>query len=86
MASSVTHLRLEPLDGSAPVEYKIEDGSVAVRTMEPAAGDSWHRLSATDLRTHIERRTVVAEWLERRIGWRRLLQQCVSEDDQNQAA
>jgi hypothetical protein len=80
MSSPVTHLRLESRDGSPPVEYKIEDGSVAVRRLEPAAAERWQRLTSSDLRNHVERHTVVAEWLRRRLGWRRLLRQCVEED------
>jgi len=86
MSSPVTHLRLEPLDGSAPMEYKIEDETVEVRTLDPHAVDHWHTLSSNDLRTHVERRTVVAEWLQHRLGWRRLLQKCVNEEDSRDRA
>jgi hypothetical protein len=39
-----------------------------------------HRLTPQQLSTHVERNTVVAQWLERRLGWRRLLQACVSQE------
>ncbi len=37
------------------------------------------RLTPEQLSIHVERNTVVAQWLERRLGWRRLLQACVDQ-------
>jgi hypothetical protein len=79
-------LRLESVDGSPAKEYRIEDGNVDVRTVEPnegsdrRSGDVWSRLTPEQLSMHVERNTVVAQWLERRLGWRHLLQACVGQE------
>jgi len=79
-------LRLEPGNGSAAKEYRIEDGNVEVRTLDPEGGahrrtgSEWWRLTPEQLSIHVERNTVVAQWLERRLGWRRLLQACVGQE------
>jgi hypothetical protein len=79
-------LRLESGDGSPAKEYRIEDGNVEVRTIDPAGGSDrrtetvWWRLTPEQLSIHVERNTVVAQWLERRLGWRRLLQACVGQE------
>jgi hypothetical protein len=78
-------LRLEAGDGSATKEYRVDDGRVEVRSWQPhigydAAEHSWHQLTPEQLSTHVERNTVVAQWLERRLGWRRLLQACASQE------
>ena len=81
-----TRLRLESGDGSLAKEYRIEDGIVEVRTLDPEVGSVrcsesvWWRLSPEQLSIHVERNTVVAQWLERRLGWRRLLQACVGQE------
>ena len=78
-------LRLESGDGSPVKEYRIEDGNVEVRSLDPEdgsirrAGSVWWRLTPGQLSIHVEHNTVVARWLERRLGWRRLLQACVGE-------
>lgn len=87
-------LRLEPVDGSPITEYSIEDGSVAVRTVDlNRASDQdqgqetgWEQLTPEQLRFHVERHTVVAEWLQRRMGWRRLLTECVRDTEERQKA
>ena len=85
MAQGNVRLRLEAADGSAIKEYRIDDGNVEVRSLhsrsvyEPPES-SWHRLTPQELGTHVERNTAVAQWLERRLGWRRLLQACVSQE------
>jgi hypothetical protein len=77
-----TRLRLEPDDGSSIQEYSIEHGTVEFRTVDlnredDRTAEGWHEVSPGELRYHVERGTVVAQWLERRLGWQRLLQQCV---------
>jgi len=75
-------LRLEGPDRSAGQEYRIHDGQIQVRSLQrPNKEDEWHRLTAHQLTDHVKRTTVVAQWLKRRLGWRRLLQACVA--DQN---
>ena len=79
-------LILESGDGSPVREYRVEDGNVEVRTLDPeggsvrGAGSVWSRLSPEELRIQVERNTVVALWLERRLGWRRLVQACVDQE------
>jgi hypothetical protein len=79
-------LRLESGDGSPAQEYRIEGGNVDVRTLDPEGENVrrirsvWRRLTPEQLKIHVERNTVVAVWLERRLGWRRLLQACVDQE------
>ena len=86
MAPASMRLRLEPADGSPVKEYRIMDGSVEVRMLAPKGGpdtraeSAWLRLTPDQLSIHVERNTVVAQWLECRLGWRRLLQACVSQE------
>jgi hypothetical protein len=86
MSSGSMRLRLESGDGSSAKEYRIEDGNVEVRPVDPKGGSprrtgsDWWRLTPEQLSIHVERNTVVAQWLERRLGWRRLLQACVGQE------
>ncbi len=86
MSLGSMRLRLESGDGSAAKEYRIEDGNVEGRTLDPEGGSHrrtgsvWWRLTPEQLSIHVERNTVVAQWLERRLGWRRLLQACVGQE------
>lgn len=78
-------LRLERGDGAPVREYSIESGHVEVRTLDNSenhvhaeATTEWQPVTPEELKSHVEHRTVVAEWLKRRFGWRRLLRECVS--------
>jgi hypothetical protein len=79
-------LRLESGDGSPANEYRIKDGSVEVRMLDPAgvpvrrAGSAWRQLTPEQLSIHVEHNTAVAQWLECRFGWRGLLQACVAQE------
>ncbi len=84
VAQENVRLRLEGRDGSTTKEYRLDRGRIEVRNWNSRAGydaseNSWQELDPEELSNHVERNTVVARWLERRIGWRRLLQACVSE-------
>ena len=82
MALIPMRLRLESPARGAGEEYRIHDGQIQVRSLQqPEEDDEWHRLTSYQLTDHVQRNTVVAQWLERRLGWRRLLQACVA--DQN---
>ena len=90
---SSKRLRVEPGDGSPITEYSIESGTVTVRTVDlnrPADEGSdqsdWQQLTPEQLRFHVERHTVLAEWLKRRMGWRRLLRECVRDTEEGQEA
>jgi len=90
MALIPMNLRLESADGCAGEEYRIYDGDVEVRNL-PSDREgarrtgAWHRLSPGQLSTHVQRNTVVAQWLQRRLGWQRLLQKCVGLESANDA-
>ena len=92
MVAGSMRLLLESGNGSPAREYRIEDGNVEVRTLDAdggsvrSTGSVWWRLTREQLRTHVEHNTVVAWWLERRLGWRRLLQACVVAENTNHPA
>jgi hypothetical protein len=83
---SLGNMRLRLESGNPAKEYRIEDGNVEVRMLDPedgsdrCTGSIWSRLTREQLSFHVERNTVVAQWLERRLGWRRLLQACVGQE------
>jgi len=82
---SLGNMRLRIESGNPEKEYRIEDGNVEVRMLDPEDGSDrcgsiWSRLTRDQLRFHVERNTVVAQWIERRLGWRRLLQACVGQE------
>jgi hypothetical protein len=81
MATLPMHFRLESADGIE--DYRIHNGDVEVRQLQyPIEEDRvWYRLTAEELKRHIDRNSVVAQWLKRRMGWRPLLRACVA--DQN---
>ena len=82
MSRGSMKLRLESGNGSLAREYRIEGGKVEVRMFECDSDHVrvWLRLTPEQLSIHVKRNTVVARWLERRLGWRRLLQACVGEE------
>jgi hypothetical protein len=74
-------LRVDSSEGSRAREYRIDSGSIQVRTLiSDGAKNVWRTLTSDDLSSHVKRNTVVAQWLERRLGWRRLLLACVGEE------
>ena len=76
-------LRLETADGTAMEEYRIDQGAVEVRCLSGLGehDSDWRRLTPAQLRDHVNRKTLLAQWLERRLGWRRLLRACLEEKD-----
>jgi hypothetical protein len=85
MSVGSMRLRLDAEDGTAAREYRIDDGSVEVRNVQPPGGhdspeNPWQRLTPEQLSIQVERNTVVAQWLEHRLGWRRLLQACNNQE------
>jgi hypothetical protein len=74
-------LRVEDPGGRTVAEYRIRDEAVEVRHLPLLANDEdgWYQLTPEDLTSHVSRNTPVAQWLTRRLGWRRLLRACVSE-------
>ena len=81
MAIAPVCLRLESSDGAAE-EYRVRDGRVEIREPQdnPADDDChWHRLTPDEVSDHVNRNSAVAQWLIRRLGWRRLLRACFNE-------
>ena len=76
-------LRLEAADGTAIEEYRIDRGTVEVRRLSDLTDDAagWRRLTPAQLKDHVNRKTLLAQWLERRLGWRRLLRACLDEEN-----
>src|SRR6266478_568787 len=62
MSLGSMRLRLESGDGSAAKEYRIEDGNVEGRTLDPEGGSPrhtgsvWWRLTPEQLSIHLERK------------------------------
>ena len=76
-------LRVETPDGRAVEEYCIRDGEIEVRQLQGYATErdrEWHPVTPEQLTDHVNHNTVVAQWLERRLGWRRLLRACLAEE------
>jgi hypothetical protein len=74
-------LRIDPGDGSTVVDYRIENGFVEKRTLEAVSGNSstenaWHRLTPEELGSHVMADTILARWLSRRMGIRKLIRAC----------
>jgi hypothetical protein len=67
---------------STPREYRIRDGKVEARDLDKgrAKEEDWTEVSSEQLSTHVLRNTPTARWLERNLGWRRLLRACVGEE------
>lgn len=81
-------LRLEAQHGAEIEEYRVHEGRVQVRSLRSPnlrdldgdADSGWLQLTPQQLSAHVEGNSVVAKWLERRLGWRRLLQACVGQE------
>lgn len=80
MAITPMCLRLESQDGRAE-EFRIRNGIVEVRTLEGNSDGEreWQRVTPEQLTDHVNRNTAVAQWLMRRLGWRRLLRACIAD-------
>jgi hypothetical protein len=61
-------LRIELARCMPANDYRIRDGQVEVRLIEPDFHhvSDWRRLDENDLRLHRALRTVVADWIEER--------------------
>lgn len=75
-------LRIEAEYGLPAREYRIVDGTVQVRVLTPVRGigETVWQLTPDELSSHVKRNTVIAQWLEHRLGWRNLLRACVGEE------
>ena len=81
MAPTATHLRLESPDGVSD-EFRICDSYVEARQLrhDSTEDQQWHRLDPEQIADHVNRNTIVAQWLMRRLGWRRLIRACIREE------
>jgi hypothetical protein len=75
-----------PESASLPAtkEYRIHDGKIEARILgaESAEEREWTDVSPEHLSSHVLCNTAVAHWLERNLGWRRLLRACVGEEQE----
>jgi hypothetical protein len=75
-------LRLDAPDGSPWEDYRIENGHVEMRVPDVEAkpqNSSWRQLTPEQITLHVTRSTVVAQWLQRRIGVHALLRACTQQ-------
>jgi hypothetical protein len=83
-------LRLDPGDGFLIKDYRIEEGHVEMRVLNlkhgPQRRRQWQRLTREQLITHVMENTVVAQWLQRRMGVRPLLRVCAPASDATEFA
>ncbi len=75
-------LVLEAANRPAVTEYRVHEGKVESRTLDggSAREEDWTQVSAEQLSSHVLCNTAVARWLERNLGWRRLLRACVGQE------
>jgi hypothetical protein len=81
MAITPLCLRLEAPGGCAIEDYRIHNRDVEVRRIQGRTQDDcdWRQLTAEELTEHVYRKSIVAQWLERRLGRRRLLRACIGQ-------
>jgi acyl carrier protein len=74
-------LVLEKEDDSATEEYRIVNGGIQVRQLHRSRVDEaeWRIVSPAELTAHVEKNTIVSQWLRLRLGWRGLLRACVAD-------
>ena len=60
-------------------EYRISGEKIEARILVggPEQKRDWRVVSSQQLSSHVMSNTAVARWLERNLGWRRLLRACV---------
>ena len=82
MAITSLCLRLEAPGGRAIEDYRIHNNAdVEVRRIQGRTQDDcgWCQLTAEELTEHVYRNSIVAQWLERRLGRQRLLRACIGQ-------
>jgi hypothetical protein len=77
--SSGTIQLLQSSNLSPAKEYRINNGTVEARILNYGTDqeNTWWEVSPEQLSSHVMHNTAIARWLERRLGWRRLLRACV---------
>jgi predicted hydrolase (HD superfamily) len=73
---------LESANLSGGTEYRVRHGKVGFRTVDSGSAheEDWTQVPAERLSRHVLCNTAVARWLERSLGWRRLLWACVGHE------
>lgn len=72
--------RIETSDGKDVEEYRLIDGYIEVRESKAERGaGEWRTLTPAEVTAHVEKKTIVAQWLQQRLGWRGLLRACVAD-------
>jgi hypothetical protein len=63
-------------------EYRILGGKIEARILGDGSAREadWTEVSSEQLSSHVQCNTAVARWLERNMGWRRLLRACVGQE------
>jgi hypothetical protein len=75
-------LRIDPIDGSPAVEYRIKNHRVERRTVGMIGENTtnneeqWQRLTPEQLTSHVMANTVVGHWVSRRLGLHSLIRAC----------
>ena len=73
-------LRVDPGDGSPVEDYRIENGHVEMRVLDfgldSDAHRQWRRLTREQLISHVMSNTLLAQWLQRRMGVHPLIRAC----------
>ena len=68
---------LELVDRFPIKEYRISHEKIEARILDGGQESDWRVVSSEQLSSHVKSNTAVARWLERNLGWRRLLRACV---------
>ncbi len=71
---------LELVDRFPIKEYRISHEKIEARILDGGQESDWRVVSSEQLSSHVKSNTAVARWLERNLGWRRLLRACVGLD------
>jgi hypothetical protein len=83
MPEKPMYLRVEPANEGDGEEYRIHNKRIEVRRLsQPGHVERcWRGLTSEEIASHVHRNSVVARWLELRLGWRCLLQACIADED-----
>ena len=72
-------LRIDRGKDCSVIDYRIQDDRVETRIVDSATTrteSGWRSVAPEQLRSHVMRNTVLAYWLRRKMGIRRLLRAC----------
>lgn len=79
---SVENTQVPESANLATKEYRVHDGKIEARILDGGSAQEadWTEVSSGQLSSHVLCNTAVARWLERNLGWRRLLRACVGQE------